>query len=211
MVSTPSWWSFCATLLRWCPMRELSCSDIPGMGSSTKAARASDMDKRKARLMRLIRPGRAPRLPRLPHSAGQFSAWDAATLPRRPAISCHCKSSCRTAQTPAATPVARASRYPFGSASRWSARRVASAMIVIDGFTDSVRGTTEPSPTNSRLDVVHSARAVTARACRDRSPSGSCLAGGCETGPVRSDPLRPGASGTSGANVQRAPTLCSAP
>ena len=38
-------------------------------------------------------------------------------------------------------------RYPFVSSWRCAARRLASAMIVSDGLTDSVRGTTEPSPT----------------------------------------------------------------
>ena len=38
-------------------------------------------------------------------------------------------------------------RYPWGSAWRCSARRLASAMIVSDGLTESVRGTSEPSPT----------------------------------------------------------------
>ncbi len=38
-------------------------------------------------------------------------------------------------------------RYPRVSACRCSARRLASAMIVSDGLTESVRGTTEPSPT----------------------------------------------------------------
>src|SRR3954453_20586534 len=38
-------------------------------------------------------------------------------------------------------------RYPFGSASRCAARRVASAMIVSDGLTESVCGMSEPSPT----------------------------------------------------------------
>ena len=38
-------------------------------------------------------------------------------------------------------------RYPCGSASRCAARRVASAMIVSDGLTESVCGISEPSPT----------------------------------------------------------------
>src|SRR5262249_38275296 len=38
-------------------------------------------------------------------------------------------------------------RYPFSSSSRCSASRSASAMIVSDGLTESVRGITEPSPT----------------------------------------------------------------
>ena len=41
----------------------------------------------------------------------------------------------------------RHARYPCGSAWRWSASRSASAMIVSDGLTESVRGTSEPSPT----------------------------------------------------------------
>ena len=43
----------------------------------------------------------------------------------------------------------------------WSARRVANAMIVIDGFTESVRGTSAPSPTNRRFTSCDSAFSFT--------------------------------------------------
>src|SRR5207302_3152275 len=46
--------------------------------------------------------------------------------------------------------VVREERGPHAAAT-WSASRVASAMIVSDGFTDSVRGISEASPTNRRF------------------------------------------------------------
>ena len=60
---------------------------------------------------------------------------------------------------------ARAPRYPLASASRCSASLVASAMIVSDGFTESVRGTSDPSPTKRRLTSCDSPfRSTTDRA-----------------------------------------------
>ena len=84
----------------------------------------------------------------------------------------------------AATHAAAASRRgsPFGSASRCSASRVASAMIVSDGFTESVRGTSDASPTKSRFTSCDSPLPVDDRPRRDRRPSGSCPARGSTRG-----------------------------
>ncbi len=76
-------------------------------------------------------------------------------------------------------------RYPFASASRCSASRVASAMIVSDGFTDSVRGTRDASPTKSRFTSCDSPfRSTTDRVGIVAHPAAALHVGGDEAGPA---------------------------
>ena len=71
------------------------------------------------------------------------------------------------------------------SASRCSASRVASAMIVSDGFTDSVRGTSDASPTKSRFTSCDSPLPVDDRARRVVAHAAAALhVRGDETGPA---------------------------
>ena len=92
-----------------------------------------------------------------------------------------------------------APRYPFGSASRCSASLVASAMIVSDGFTESVRGTSDPSPTKRRLTSCDSPfRSTTDRAGSSPIRHEPCAC--VDASPVQQTCVAPAASSTSRLN-----------
>ena len=116
---------------------------------------------------------RRPRAPSRRSRDRARSACAARPAPSAPPVACR-----SVAQTPAPPTLTTTSRGATGSGSgssisssgrwyswscaapspcstRWSASRVASAMIVSDGLTESVRGISELSPTYRRLDAVH--------------------------------------------------------